>query len=291
MSKFCFIDIWVTKNNLPSCSLYTVKQTLEMYHPSLALLLATFLSAKAQLCNLNNLQVDSCDYEAIKTASGCSDAELSLYDISGECQIAEPQSLPWSDVTKRGYQFDKEFFNGGSIFNTEYESDLTNLGEDTERLKIIRDNLLTSRNIEWPGYIRNFETTGSGSCTSGYAMCCWVADRSPEGAGSCNGVACQDENPANNTDVCHLDMGGDAKRASHVKDGDAFFPGDSEGPVNCHGFHFGTPASEWSGNMLFEVAISQGLLGNGYVRNIPGAPMCGCIEQVGQGLGESQYIY
>ena len=245
---------------------------------NLAILLAAGLSANA--CNLDNVEVDQCDLATIKTKTSCTDADLEPYDIDTLCADAQPTTLPWSDVTKRGYQFDKEFFNGGSIFNSEYESDLNDLGADTKRLQVIRDNLLTRRNIAWPDHIRNFENTGSGSCDSGFAMCCWTADRSPVGDGTCMGVGCQDENPVSNTDVCHLDMGGDAARASHVQNGDAFFPGNAEGDVNCNAFKFGDSDAKWSGNILFEVAISSGLMGNGYVRNIPGAPMCACTEQV-----------
>ena len=248
---------------------------------NLALVLAAGLSANANAdCNLSNVQIDSCDIETIQTETTCTDDDLEPYDIAHLCAEAEPATLPWSDVTKRGYQFDKEFFNGGSIFNTEYESDLNDIGADTKRLKVIKDNLLTRRNIAWPHNIRNFEDTDNGSCDSGYAMCCWTADRSPEGGGTCMGVGCQDEDPDDNTDVCHLDMGGDAARASHVQNGDGFFPGDSEGHVNCHAFHFDSSDAKWSGNILFEVAMSHGLIGNGYVRNIPGAPMCACVEQV-----------
>lgn len=31
---------------------------------------------------------------------------------------------------------------------------------------------------------------------------------------------------------------------------------------------------------LFDVAFKQSLYDKGYVKNVPGAPMCGCIEQV-----------
>merc|ERR1711976_973757 len=36
----------------------------------------------------------------------------------------------------------------------------------------------------------------------------------------------------------------------------------------------------FKGNALFHVAMEKGVLGNGYTRNVPGGPMCGCVEKM-----------
>jgi len=98
------------------------------------------------------------------------------------------------------------------------------------------------------------------------------------GAGTCTGTGCQDEDPVDNTDVCYHDSR-DSSFAAHVIDATNVFTGDSEGAVHCHGFTYQTELEQkYKGNSLFEVAFSRGLLGNGYVREVPGAPMCGCID-------------
>merc|ERR1711983_755757 len=40
------------------------------------------------------------------------------------------------------------------------------------------------------------------------------------------------------------------------------------------------PSNKYKGNLLFEVAMRYGVKENGYTRNVPHAPMCGCVEQM-----------
>lgn len=225
-------------------------------------------------CVLDGLIIKgSCSLDSINIASTACTPDVVLGMIGGEevlemaCkdayQLADVNMLPWSAVTKRGYQFDKEFFNGGTIFNTEMS--VTNFERDTQRLAQIRAELLNKHGIGWPSNIDNFDLNQS--CENHAAMCCYVDSRSPN-------------NPlGDNTDVCHHYMG-DSPRSAHVEGGESVFSGSSdEGEVYCHGFYWDND-DRYKGNLLFEVAMSKGLLDNGYVRNIPGAPMCGCIEQM-----------
>ena len=247
----------------------------------------------AQACDFS-VKFSECEFGAFKTASSCSNGDMINYfqvsttteaqtAFAQACANADDDFLTWSSVTKRGYQFDKEFFNGGTIFNEEF---LTNdapqkFRQDTERLKLIKDNVVESHGIAWPDNIKNFDTDDS--CESEAAMCCWIADRDKAGGGTCNrnGFECQDEDPVDNTDVCYVDME-NSRESSHVRSGVAYYPGDSEGAVHCSGFMWTAQTDKYKGNLLFEVAMSHGLLDNGYVRNVPGAPMCACLEQVCQ---------
>mmetsp|Transcript_6275 Transcript_6275/g.9115 ORF Transcript_6275/g.9115 Transcript_6275/m.9115 type:complete len:371 (+) Transcript_6275:121-1233(+) len=235
------------------------------------------------------MDLDACTsadfFSLLGVSSG--DNEGAKIELAKSCKKADDESienfLPWSAVTKRGYQFDKEFFNGGTILNEEYatQQESDKLEKEVGRLKEIEDNVLNRRGIKWPSYIDNFDTYES--CSMNVAMCCWIADRDSVGGGSCEGTDCSDEDPDNNTDVCSHDMGM-SPRTAHVEQGKAFFPKSSEGGTHCHAFAWNEDANDlnnkYKGNMLFHVAMTDGLLGNGYVRNLPGAPMCACVEQM-----------
>ena len=90
----------------------------------LALALTFTTLASIQACTLDGLTVSGCYYSAIVNESGCSTTQLETLlgkdykeRIEGACHeaiaIADEEMLPWDAVTKRGYQFDKEYFNGG----------------------------------------------------------------------------------------------------------------------------------------------------------------------------------
>lgn len=132
------------------------------------------------------------------------------------------------------------------------------------RITQIRNELLNKHGIAWPSNIENFNEQ---KCETNAAMCCWVSSRDPLMQGQ----------PLDNTDVCSHYMG-NSPRSAHVEGGESIFIGD-EGPVSCHGFYW-DDGERYKGNLLFKVAMSHGLLDNQYVRNVPGAPMCGCVEQM-----------
>jgi hypothetical protein len=123
-------------------------------------------------------------------------------------------------------------------------------------------------------------------------MCCWVTDRQAnDGNGNCANpydLNCVDKNPGDNTDLCYVDH----KSSNMSKgNGEELFPfddnnnsDDAEGPVHCHGFAWGNDpndfTSRYKGNNLFYVSMYDHMNQRGYVRAVPGAPMCGCTEQV-----------
>merc|ERR1712232_12985 len=166
-------------------------------------------------------------------------------------------------------QFTNEFFDGGNIWN--YETDENriggpNLDRDAARVKVISDQLLSSQiNIGFPD-AHNFD-----DCNLRAAMCCYVAGR--------NGGE-----PVDNSDACYMDFT-KARQSSHVRDGYSIYSGSGEeGPLQCHGFAWGDDAgygdAAFRGNTLFQVAMKHALLEEGDVEELPGAPMCGCIEQM-----------
>lgn len=94
---------------------------------------------------------------------------------------------------------------------------------------------------------------------------------------------CVDADAGDNTDVCYVDMERSAE-SSHIGGGFAIFPDDSEGDVHCHGFAWGHNPEDlqvrYKGNNLFYVSMYDHFYARGYVRAVPGAPMCACAEQM-----------
>jgi hypothetical protein len=251
-------------------------------------LLSIFAGVVAQGCDYETpfhacdvatiLEKTSCTAEELVVKFGLDDTSALNAFVQSECisvraQIKEDM-LPWDSVTRRGKQFDDSFFDGGSIFNTQDHRLVTGFttetDPDTQRLKDISSVVLTSGGIAWPdSYIKNFDLVES--CDSQTVMCCWTATR--------NGVSADIPEDEANTNVCTHDIG-DSPKSARVEDGESIFPGNGEGNTVCHGFFWDDFNSDYKGNLLFKVAMADGLMGKGYVRNIPSAPMCACIEQM-----------
>ena len=189
--------------------------------------------------------------------------------------------------------FTQLYYNGGTYWNEEVETKLET-GQTTHRLKDdaqtvedFYDTMASDTHVAWPGDLPNFDLE---TCQIGAAMCCWPQDRQAnDNNGNCAKQYddnCVDKDPGDNTDLCYVDM----SRAPLFNKGTAgfmTFPGDNndgEGAIHCHGFAWadddGDPSSRYKANNLFYVSMYDHMLQRGYVRNIPGAPMCGCIEQV-----------
>jgi len=166
-------------------------------------------------------------------------------------------------------QFVNEFFDGGNIWNYEVdEAGESNLAQDAARIEVVSDKFGSKTNIDFPD-VHNFE-----GCKLRAAMCCYPAKR--------NGG--QRSDPPDNSNACYMDFT-KARQSSHVRDGYSIYSGDgNEGALNCHGFAWGNDAgygdAAFKGNTLFEVAMKKGISENGYVGHLPGAPMCGCVENM-----------
>jgi len=73
-------------------------------------------------------------------------------------------------------------------------------------------------------------------------------------------------------------------QANHVAGGFILYPDDVEEDSHCHGFIWSDDDNDeskiYKANNLFYVSMEDHLRTRGYVRNVPGAPMCGCLEQM-----------
>ena len=219
------------------------------------------------------------------------DADLDVTSfVSDACDAAKdalaetPKSL--RDIFEEGAGFDVqddiEFFNGGTHFNTEYDGapDTTSLSTTADFVNVDYDYAMGGPLSLPSDYIEAFD-----NCNANAVTCCYVADRQSDGHGTCaDGDDCSNADPIDNTDVCYVDNT-NSNFASHTKGGFSIFPGDDEGPVYCEGFAWSRASLKeasyrYRGNVLYEVALKQNLVNRGYVRGVPGAPMCGCVGKM-----------
>lgn len=204
-------------------------------------------------------------------------------------------------VTNKGSNFDQEYFDGNSFWNEEYQTNYDTLipdepsnvlRRDAERVDDLYETVAERVPFEWPSHVDNFD-----NCEIRAAMCCWVSDRQAgDNNGNCNtpyDQNCLDADPADNTELCAVDMSR-SPESVHVNDGISIYAGgyngldgnarDTEGPTHCHGFAWGLDQYEadarYKANNLFYVSMYDHMYQRGYVRNVPGAPMCGCVEKM-----------
>merc|ERR1712176_1462929 len=191
--------------------------------------------------------------------------------------------------TKEGDVFDKEYFDGGTSFNEERES-TDEFGLKEHNLKVapgakirnVNDVVSETQGISFPSDMSNFE-----DCDLRAVMCCFVQDRQAnDNNGNCAtpyNENCVDSDPADNTDICYVDMER-APTSSRTEKGFNIFAGEDDGDSHCHGFAWAEnildPTSRYKGNNLFYVTLYDHLVSRGYVGNVPGAPKCGCVEQM-----------
>ena len=188
------------------------------------------------------------------------------------------------------------FYNGLSDWQEEietvYESDdgthTSRLKEDAAKVKEFYQGDGSYSRVEWPD-ITNFKAE---TCDSHAAMCCWPKDRQAgDGNGNCAtpyDVNCVNKDPADNTNLCFADLNkGNLSSGFDSADGFMVFPGDNgngEGSIHCHGFAWADDEydtiSRYKANNLFFVSMYDHMHQRGYVKNIPGMPMCGCMEQM-----------
>lgn len=213
--------------------------------------------------------------------------------------------FPYANITQKGAQFDKEHYSGGGEWNYEIEtaSGEDRLKTDASRVNDVYNYEARRKVIEFPtATIESFNPhTGNDvggiadldGCDLNAAYCCFAQDRQ---AGDNNGNCaapyehnCHDKDPADNANICYIDHERSSK-SSHVDSGFSIF-GDLltnkeniEGSVHCHGLAWGDsplqPDNIYKGNLLFFISMYDHMTQRGYVRNIPGSPMCACAENM-----------
>lgn len=224
---------------------------------------------------MNILQVDNRATAEIIVNNACASAKQ-------ENDHENEGAYAFSDITGEGWQFDANFFDGGTYLNEQYEP--VKVPEYfEEKYKFISQSHL----ITFPSdHLENH----FGGCQAQSIMCCWVQDRFDDGNGDGNcddnnpDVNCMDADPADNTDICYVDLS-PSSRSNYVEGGFAIYRDeDTEGDSHCHGMVWDIDddliSSRYKGNLLFYISMYDHLEARGYVREIPGAPMCSCVERM-----------
>ena len=209
--------------------------------------------------------------------------------------------VPFTDAANRGtdLHFEQMFYNGRTdwqeevetIYEREDEAPTSILKEDAEAVRTFFQGIAQGRRVTWPGELNNFQSSvqdgnGLATCTTNAAMCCWPKDRQ---AGDNNGNCatpydenCVNKDPADNTDLCYVDLERGNSSTGSKDAGFLSFPednGNGEGNIHCHGLAWSNDANDhtarYKANNLFFVSMYDHMYQRGYVQNIPGAPMCG----------------
>ena len=212
--------------------------------------------------------------------------------LDGVCDPAKTtfDSISTTDffsMTDNSLAWFKDFYDGGTILNEHVDNDegTTLLSNEASFVKTFFDNIAQQGPVSFPSSITNFD-----NCAIEAAMCCWVQDRQDDGSGDCEDETyaenCNDEDPGRNTDVCYADYS-NAASSTRVNGGFAIYDDNlltGREKIHCHGLVWTSKSMDditrYRGNNLFYVSMYDHLHNRGYVREVPGAPMCGCMDQM-----------
>lgn len=243
-------------------------------------------SAPKEVRDLFGVSSNSEVREILSVICGEADAEKAgqLEASAGEFE----NILSTVDEDDQG-RFLKEFFDG----NTELNHVVKQHGPNQYHHNSERDDIHEFHKdyaktgiVTFPDNIKNFD-----NCELNTVMCCWVTDRLnnnnnngncktpyPTGDGPSGG--CINKDPADNTDICYSDHSR-SPQSNHVAGGFTIYDGEEEGDAHCHGFVWNEDdlySNVYKGNNLFYVSMKDHWRDRGYVRSVPGSPMCGCLE-------------
>lgn len=231
-------------------------------------------------CTLNNFEKAVGGRAKLADLLGVENVPQSIRDeLDRRCKIALEPKMDLSDTLGMGPQYLKNFLDGGTTWNDNYENDNGEylLRADTDIINSVYQE--SAKNVvfatpdggtseHYPQYFSNF-FRGDQECPLGVIECCYTASRG-------------DVALPGNAEMCALDMTGAAK-SNHIKSQSyTFFDTQPSNEMYCSGFayekeSFGDAVKY---NTLFHMAMKKNLRDNGLVKNIPGAPLCGCVEQM-----------
>lgn len=259
---------------------------------------ATFLT------EVTNTATQACLICLYNAMTGLSETDISAVVTNLCLEGYADDVFPYAEISRKGAQFDNEHYAGGGEWNYEIEtaSGEDRLAVDAARVDDIYYYEAQRKVIEFPEYIESFNPHNPDTvinsiqdldgCDLNAAYCCFAQDRQ---AGDNNGNCatpyeynCVDKDPADNANICYVDHTRSSK-SSHVDSGFSIYvqggKENIEGPVHCHGFTWpdNDPLHQDSilkGNLLFYVSMYDHMTQRGYVRNIPGSPMCACAENM-----------
>lgn len=207
------------------------------------------------------------------------DATSMQEELDKRCESARNPTKDLSDTLGKGPQFLKNFLDGGTTWNDNYQTDdgSYDLSKDAAVIKTVYEESAKNvvfaspdggANQKYSQYFSNF-FHGDKECPLGVIECCYTGTRGD--------LALED-----NADMCALDLTS-ASKSNHIKNlSYTFYDTQESNEAYCSGFAYekGTFGDAVKYNTLFHMAMKSNLFDKGYVKNIPGAPMCGCVEQM-----------
>jgi hypothetical protein len=190
--------------------------------------------------------------------------------LKSRCVAAATPTVDWFDVIGKGRQFDKAFLDGETEWN-EMSNAALPLEETAGFITETFNNVAPHLVFELPAddYLTNFN-----NCKANAGMCCYISNR--DGG-----------EPDDNAEVCTVDLFKSPK-SNHIQSG-RFSPysaymGEDDDSIYCHGFAWSNDEDSFSnlvkGNTMFYMSYELGLMQKKFTRNVPGAPMCGCMNQL-----------
>jgi len=260
-------------------------------------------------CNLENFKASFQEtvFDNPLRNPSCShsiDAELALQLDTTEVGLAEAVkvvckaaqdakptiTLDEIPYERDGAKFVERYYDGGTNWNIETETLLYPSDGETPEQVLRTDAARVKSYYEsaqdepfvWPD-LPQFDLD---KCALKSAMCCWPQDRQAnDNNGNCAKPYddnCVDRDPGDNTDLCSADLSYAPENNFISANGFTRYRHNNEGPIHCHGFAWANDEqdtiSRYKANNLFYVSMYDHMHQRGYVRNIPGAPMCGCQE-------------
>mmetsp|Transcript_19857 Transcript_19857/g.30242 ORF Transcript_19857/g.30242 Transcript_19857/m.30242 type:complete len:385 (+) Transcript_19857:126-1280(+) len=186
------------------------------------------------------------------------------------------------------------FFMGGGDLNLKRDNENDKLQNIARKINQVYTQFAQDERIAYPRTVQfhqddTYTDTDPDlvypNCAHNVLMCCFSSDRQAnDDNGNCAepyDENCVDADPADNTDICYADHSR-LPQASRVAAGLSIFKDEEEGDTHCHGMVWSDDIYEdqarYAGNNLFYISMYDHLYTRGYVENIPGAPMCGCLE-------------
>ena len=248
-------------------------------------------------CKRFGLSLDE-DIQLLLGAQSQEEARKKMEEIcTNALDKRHPKKLEFGNISNRGREHDSEFFNGGTSWNA---GELQQLGKGSFRGSGARridmyDRQSKRRVLKWPE-----ELPSLSACQANAAMCCWPVNQkapvSADGSVDCDPIDgeidCNIASAANaknissipnnsgNTDVCLVDLS-KSHSSTGFKDGLTIFPNNTS--AYCSGVAWENGKNYWNsfakGNLLFQSSMVL-MKEKGHEKNLPSAPMCGCIEQM-----------
>ena len=250
--------------------------------------------------------------EDIQLLLGASSDEEARKEVEKICTKAldkrHPKKVEFSSISNRGRDFDSAFFDGGTSWNGGEVQQLRKgsfRGSGARRIDMY-DRISKRRVLNWPE-----ELPALSACQANAAMCCWperpeqsnekvfaetmgshanrTADCDPiDGKIDCkignsaHAIVSEEttDQHAGNANVCLVDLSKTRSFPGLTK-GLTIFPNNTS--VHCSGIGWENAANYWNhyarGNLLFQSSMAL-MKDEGYEKNLPSAPMCGCIEKM-----------